>query len=242
MNIELERKHYVIFASVVTVLVVGIVLFYYLSYAPQQAKIDQKRQEINIEEQLIQVLDQQLASESANLVNTMELQRKIPVTAYIEQLILELEKAEVLSNSQIINMTFGDADFTPSTTLDEYIESNTTLTDEEMEEQEQEQQDAYLPEGLKRVTVNLSVQSNDYEDLTLFLESLESLTRVIQIESVAFTGQPELTSVTQNFDPLNYSVQLSAFYHPELTDLIEDLPPISVPEPSNKTNPFIDNE
>jgi type IV pilus assembly protein PilO len=159
----------------------------------------------------------------------------------VEQLILELEKAEVVSDSRIMNMTFGDADFTASTTtLDEYVEANSSTNTEGTAEQQTEQ--AYLPEGLKKVTINLSVESENYEDLTTFLEELEGLTRITQIESVAFTGLPELTSIAQELTSLTYSVQLSAFYHPELADLIEDLPPISAPEPSNKTNPFLDNE
>ncbi|MGM0835945.1 MAG: pilus assembly protein PilO [Bacillota bacterium] len=240
MIIELQRKHYIIFASVVALLVMGIILFYYLSYAPKQTMVEQKKQEIEIEEQLIQVLDQQQESAGTGLGNTMELQRKIPVTSYVEQLILELEKAEVVSNSRIMNMTFGDADFSATTTLDEYVEVNSTTTTDSTEEQQTEQ--AYLPEGLKKVTVNLSVESENYEDLTTFLEELEGLTRITQIESVAFTGLPELTSIAQELTSLTYSVQLSAFYHPELADLMEDLPPISAPEPSNKTNPFLDNE
>lgn len=240
MIVELQRKHYIIFASVVALLVMGIILFYYLSYAPKQTMVEQKKQEIEIEEQLIQVLDQQQESAGIGLGNTMELQRKIPVTSYVEQLILELEKAEVVSNSRIMNMTFGDADFSATTTLDEYVEANSTTTTDSTEEQQTEQ--AYLPEGLKKVTVNLSVESENYEDLTTFLEELEGLTRITQIELVAFTGLPELTSIAQELTSLTYSVQLSAFYHPELADLMEDLPPISAPEPSNKTNPFLDNE
>ncbi|MGD6832054.1 pilus assembly protein PilO [Sutcliffiella halmapala] len=241
MIIELQRKHYIIFASVVALLVMGIILFYYLNYAPKQTMVEQKKQEIEIEEQLIQVLDQQQESAGTGLGNTMELQRKIPVTSYVEQLILEFEKAEVVSNSRIMNMTFGDADFSASTTtLDEYVESNSSTDTEGTAEQQTEQ--AYLPEGLKKVTVNLSIESDNYEDLTTFLEELEGLTRITQIESVAFTGLPELTSIAQELTSLTYSVQLSAFYHPELADLMEDLPPISAPEPSNKTNPFLDNE
>ncbi|WP_078379525.1 hypothetical protein [Sutcliffiella halmapala] len=238
MIIELQKKHYIIFSAIVSFLVIGIILFYYASYVPKQTLLSQKEQEIQVEEQLIKMLEQQQASAGSGLGNTIELQRKIPVTPYVEQLLLELEKAEVVSNSRITNMTFGESDFTPTTTLDEYIDSHTINAEEEKQEQEA----AYLPEGLKKVTVSLTVESENYEELTLFLEGLESLTRITQIESVAFTGMPELTSITQEIESLTYTVQVSAFYHPELSDLIEDLPPISVPEPSNKTNPFIDNE
>ncbi|WP_404347084.1 pilus assembly protein PilO [Sutcliffiella horikoshii] len=235
MMIELQRKHYVLLSSCILLIVLGIAGFYYLSYAPKEVRAEQLQQEKTIEEQLIQVLEQQEETAQANGNTTVELQRKIPVTPFLEQLILELEKAEVLSDSTIVNMSFGEGEFIPaSTTLEEYE----TMHDEE---DEAVQEEAYLPEGLKKVTVNLSVESEVYEDLSTFLTSLESLTRITQIESVSFTGQPEVTSTEQELQPLTYSVTLSAFYHPELEDLIEELPPLSVPEPGNKVNPFIDN-
>ncbi|WP_404458816.1 pilus assembly protein PilO [Sutcliffiella horikoshii] len=235
MMIELQRKHYVLLSSCVLLIVLGIAGFYYLSYAPKEVRAEQLQQEKAIEEQLIQVLEQQEETAQANGNTTVELQRKIPVTPFLEQLILELEKAEVLSDSTIVNMSFGEGEFIPaSTTLEEYE----TMHDEE---DETVQEETYLPEGLKKVTVNLSVESETYEDLSTFLTSLESLTRITQIESVSFTGQPEVTSTEQELQPLTYSVTLSAFYHPELEDLIEELPPLSVPEPGNKVNPFIDN-
>ncbi|WP_404444105.1 pilus assembly protein PilO [Sutcliffiella horikoshii] len=235
MMIELERKHYVLLSSCVLLVVLGIAGFYYLSYAPKEARAEQLHQEKNIEEQLIQVLEQQEQTAQANGNTTVELQRKIPVTPFLEQLILELEKAEVLSESTIVSMSFGEGEFVPaSTTLEEYE----TMHDEE---EETVQEEVYLPEGLKKVTVNLSVESEVYEDLSTFLTALESLTRITQIESVSFTGLPEVTSTDQELEPLTYSVTVSAFYHPELDDLIEELPPLSVPEPGNRVNPFIDN-
>lgn len=235
MMIELERKHYVLLSSCVLLVVLGIAGFYYLSYAPKEARAEQLHQEKTIEEQLIQVLEQQEQTAQANGNTTVELQRKIPVTPFLEQLILELEKAEVLSESTIVSMSFGEGEFVPaSTTLEEYE----TINDEE---EETVQEEVYLPEGLKKVTVNLSVESEVYEDLSTFLTALESLTRITQIESVSFTGLPEVTSTDQELEPLTYSVTVSAFYHPELDDLIEELPPLSVPEPGNRVNPFIDN-
>ncbi|WP_226680244.1 pilus assembly protein PilO [Sutcliffiella horikoshii] len=234
MMIELQRKHYVLLSSCVLLIVLGIAGFYYVSYAPKEVRAEQLQQEKAIEEQLIQVLEQQEETAQANGNTTVELQRKIPVTPFLEQLILELEKAEVLSESTIVNMSFGEGEFIPASTLEDYE----TMHDEE---EETVQEEAYLPEGLKKVTVNLSVESEVYEDLSTFLSSLESLTRITQIESVSFTGQPEVTSTEQELQPLTYSVTLSAFYHPELEDLIEELPPLSVPEPANRINPFLDN-
>ncbi|QFT90056.1 General secretion pathway, M protein [Bacillus sp. THAF10] len=235
MMIEMERKHYLLFGISVLGIVLGIAAFYYLGYLPQERKAEQLQNDLKIEQQLIQVLDQQQATSAALNGNTVELQRKIPVTPFVEQLVLELDKAELLSESTIVNMTFGDSAFTPaSTTLDEYVESQTPETTET------EVATEFMPEGLNKVTVNLAVESETYEALKTFLSSLENLTRITQIESVTFTGQPEVTSTEQVMDTLSYSVTLSAFYYPELHDLVEDLPPLSVPEPANKTNPFLD--
>ncbi|WBL13991.1 pilus assembly protein PilO [Sutcliffiella sp. NC1] len=229
MNIELQKIHYIILGSVVAALLLAILLFYYALYSPKQVELNSLQSQLQVEEQLLQVLEEQERNILANLLDsTVELQRKVPVAPFVEQMILELEKAETISGALITNTTFGEEAVTTST-LDEYVQS---------EELAEELPGIPLPEGLKKLTMNLTVQAETYEDLKAFLSEVENLTRITQIESVTFSGTPEVTSLEQEASTLTFSVSLSAFYHPELQDLIEDLPPIFVPEPSNKSNPF----
>lgn len=45
MMIELEKKHYILLSSCVLLIVLGIAGFYYLSYAPKEARAQQLHDE-----------------------------------------------------------------------------------------------------------------------------------------------------------------------------------------------------
>ena len=58
----------------------------------------------------------------------------------------------------------------------------------------QAEQEAPAPTtGLKKLTVSLSVESPTYEDLEKFIETLESLKRIVVVESINYTGGEEIT-------------------------------------------------
>jgi type IV pilus assembly protein PilO len=91
---------------------------------------------------------------------------------------------------------------------------------------------------MKKLTVNLSVESASYEDFEKFISTLESLKRIVVVESINYTGGPEITSLTDNINPLSYSLTISAFYMPTLADLQAQLPKIDTPAPAGKQNPL----
>jgi type IV pilus assembly protein PilO len=78
-----------------------------------------------------------------------------------------------------------------------------------------------------------------FVELEEFLTQLENSERITQIESLQVKGQPELINLTENADGnYQYQVVVSTFYLPGLEELCEQLPPIPVPEGSDKNNPF----
>jgi type IV pilus assembly protein PilO len=91
---------------------------------------------------------------------------------------------------------------------------------------------------LKKLTVSLSVESPSYEDLEKFIDTLESLNRIVVVESISYSGGQEITSLDQEDEPLSYSLTISAFYMPSLTDLAAELPKIDAPAPAGKDNPL----
>jgi type IV pilus assembly protein PilO len=58
------------------------------------------------------------------------------------------------------------------------------------------------------------------------------------VESINYTGGPEITSLDQEQTKLTYSLTVSAFYMPTLADLQAQLPHIDAPAPANKKNPL----
>jgi type IV pilus assembly protein PilO len=101
-----------------------------------------------------------------------------------------------------------------------------------------------LPQGVKKITAEMSVVSKDYEGIQKFIRTIEELKRVIVVEGITFTGMEELeiASADAVTDQLKYEITISAYYLPELTDYLKDLPKGEFPAPNGKDNPLINND
>ncbi|TXK89663.1 type 4a pilus biogenesis protein PilO, partial [Parageobacillus sp. SY1] len=211
-----------VFVLMLTVLGAAIIgLYFYLLY-PRYQQIEELNNTVASEKKILAATRAEIAKQKSGLPESVvELQKKIPVKPLTEQLLLDLEKAEVVSDSTISSMAFNE-------------EENETAEPQE----KTKQSSSAPPDGLKKVTVQLTVQSPSYYQLERFLQTLENLNRIVSVESLSFTGNPELTSVATEVNPLTYSVTVSAFYYPKLAKLQNMLPQIDVPPPSKKRNPL----
>ncbi|MGM0900239.1 MAG: hypothetical protein ACQEXB_03830 [Bacillota bacterium] len=255
MSLKLAKKELLILLAAVVVVVAFVLGVYYLYLNPKKQEVADKQAQLKTEEQLLAAIQTKVSGNTAPLEGTVaELQKKVPVKQQLEQLILDLNQAEVRANSFITNMSFSEGDVAARTLEDAGAENAQEATGETSEgtetqapeattnpetaETEEQYQPLPLPEGIKKLNVNLSVTSPSYKDLMDFLRALEGLNRRVMIESVAFSGSTELTSVEEENQEFTYSITLSAFYMPTLEDLEDQLPELEVPAPSNKTNPF----
>lgn len=231
MIARFSRRQLLIFVLMLTVLGAAIIgLYFYLLY-PRYQEIEELNNRVANEKKILAATRAEIAKQKSGLPESVvELQKKIPVKPLTEQLLLDLEKAEVVSDSAISSMTFNEEE--DATTEPE--EENATAEPQE----KTKQSSSAPPDGLKKVTVQLTVQSPSYYQLERFLQTLENLNRIVSVESLSFTGNPELTSVATEVNPLTYSVTVSAFYYPKLTELQNKLPQIDVPPPSKKRNPL----
>uniref|UniRef100_C5D5I1 Pilus assembly protein PilO n=1 Tax=Geobacillus sp. (strain WCH70) TaxID=471223 RepID=C5D5I1_GEOSW len=227
MTVRFSKRQ--LFILVLLLIVLGAAfsgLYFYMLY-PRYQQIEELSNTIASEKKILAATRAEIAKQKSNLPESVvELQKKIPVKPLTEQLLLDLEKAEVVSDSTISSMTFNE-------------EENATGEQQKTDASSKpEQSSSELPDGLKKVTVQLTVQSPSYYQLERFLQTLENLNRIVSIESLSFTGNPELTSVDTEVNPLTYSVTVSAFYYPKLAKLQNMLPQIDVPPPSKKRNPL----
>lgn len=92
--------------------------------------------------------------------------------------------------------------------------------------------------AVSKLTVRLSIQSQRYQDLEKFINTLEGLKRITVVEAINYTGNKEITSLTQDNKLLDYTLTISAYYLPGLTDLDKQLPKVDFPAPANKDNPL----
>ncbi|WP_416729613.1 hypothetical protein [Fictibacillus sp. JL2B1089] len=261
--------------GVILLLIIGGVYGYFGFLSPLHQRIEAVDMEMKQQEILLNKANDSVAVTTQTSENTYALQEEVPVKPLVDQLMLQFEKAEVLSDSLILTMDFTDGDVLEEeevvaeeeTTENEASEGSatdeTTETENEAENTENatevegdisnendtvEQSETpipavpeVLPKGVKKITAKMSVVSKDYDGIRNFIKTVEELKRVIVVEGITFTGMDELelASADAVTDQLKYEITISAYYLPELTDYLKDLPKGEYPAPSGKEDPLI---
>lgn len=250
MKLQLSKRDKLILGVGALLLVLLIVYAQFFSLSPLKSDLAAREQSLTNEQKLLDTISQKKAEDTTKTAeDTKELQKILPVKPLQEQVILDLEKAETLSNSKISSMGFTkDADVN---TAAEQVNVQTTngqqpTTDASANQAaatEQQPANGQQPAqaqtvALKKLTVSLSVESPTYKDFEKFIETLESLQRIVVVESISYSGGQEITSLDQEAKPLTYSLTVSTFYMPTLADLAAQLPKIDAPAPAGKDNPL----
>ncbi|MEH7384762.1 hypothetical protein V7147_04995 [Bacillus sp. JJ1521] len=247
MTLHFSRKQ-VIFLILTLVFLFGVFyLTYFLLIKPVELKISQLENSVKIEQQLLEVISEKQTTEST-VISSTEIQKRIPVIPLVEQIVMDVGRAETLSESRVINMSYSESEFSlnaetqteeqpEAKNIENSAENNEGTNGNGIEEQT-EMVDPELIDGLNQITVTLHVESPNYEELENFLSALEHQTRITRVNSLSFTGTPELVSVEQVAEQLVYDVTISTFYMPKYEELAADAPKLTVPPPSNKKNPL----
>lgn len=230
--------------------------FYYLS--PIKSDLTSKQQTLQMQQKQLEIKSQKKAETKTTVNDTKEFEQRIPVKPLEDQFILDLEKAETLSNSKIKSMSFTkDVDMNAGTNQANQQngngQSNTTANQNGTQQNNAAQNNtnqnqgsanqankpaSAAPPGLKKLTVSLNIESPGYSQFEKFIGTMESLKRIVVVESISYTGGQEITSLAQINQPLSYNLTVSAFYMPTLADITAQLPKIDVPAPANKQNPL----
>lgn len=227
------KLYSIIGIMIIILLFIGL---YFLYIQPLKSTLANKQREMQTEEQLLAVIESQIHDTgSDSFEGTEELQKKLPVKPLVEQLMLDIEKAEVVSGSLVTNMEFSMGEIEEDTT-EEQLEID--LEETPADEQEESKSNIPLPEGMKKTTVVLTVNSSNYFEMEKFIDSIESENRIILVGNLQIDGQEEVVSTDQEKQLIVSEITISAFYMPALTDLIDQLPKMTVPKTGEKKNPF----
>ncbi|RFU71578.1 LysM peptidoglycan-binding domain-containing protein [Peribacillus saganii] len=241
---------------------------YWFHFLLVKQNIETLKQTIASEEQLLAEMErQQTGNKGEILIQTTELQKKVPVSPLVDQFLLELERAEVASGSLITSISFSEGQAMTNETLqgegqipqqagteqtnpltaggaqNPGQEGNTGGTQQDQGETWENSEAAApavsLPEGIERITAAMTVESPTYFELESFIKEIQSLPRITMVDNLAFTGTNEVRQITDEvIDKLTYNVTISAFYYPNLEELRSQLPKLDVPAPGNKINPL----
>ncbi|WP_100331727.1 GspMb/PilO family protein [Bacillus xiapuensis] len=220
MSLFQSRKIILILVSSLFLLGASV-YFYYAVYKPLVLDIRVKQQEFKAEEKRIEALEGQADDSPANRgIVTAGLQFQVPVKPMTEKMLLDFEKAELSSNSLILEYKFTEGD---AQTVAE----------------ENEGKPESLPAGIKKISAQLTVESPSYFELEAFLKKLEQQTRILQVEQMKFTAPTEKEELTGEAEALTCELTVAAYYMPELAELLEDQPKLDSPAPAKKLDPFV---
>jgi type IV pilus assembly protein PilO len=242
-----QKSSYIGIGMVVLTLMAGL-YGYFGILSPLHQKVEMVDTEIEQQETFLKKMNQpEKEAAPVSIENTYSLQEEVPVKPLVDQLMLQFEKAEVLSDSLILTMQFSDGE--ASEDVEEPVEEEASANEPEVgnedgtvqKEDEINVTPETLPEGVKKITAEMSVVSKDYEGLLKFLHTIEEFKRVTVIEAITFSGKDELAiaSAETTPDQLKYEVTIAAYYLPELTEYLKDLPRGDFPAPTGKDNPLI---
>jgi type IV pilus assembly protein PilO len=266
MKLLFSPKEKIIFAAAVFILILYIVLLQFYFLSPLKSDLKVKQQTLQTEQKLVETMQQkQTGNNETWNENTTELQKEIPVKPLQDQFILDLQQAEAVSDSQIKSMSFADGGQAAAASTQTATTSSSTQTQADTSTSQtntsggaSQQQNAQTTSGaggqqntqnpstaqtpsqpaVSKLTVQLSIESQHYEDLEKFINTLEGLKRITVVEAINYTGNSEITSLDQESKSLTYTLTVTAYYLPGLPDLEKQLPKVDYPAPANKENPL----
>lgn len=218
---------------------------YFLILSPKLSQVTMRETELKNQEKLLSVMKTQEKDTSpVTGENVVELQKKVPVKPLTEQLLMDINKAEVMSGSFVVDMQFGNGEDKEQTNLEKQTNTQSNIdgkndgTGNQQASTNQKEASGSLPEGVKKVTVDMTVESPSYVELEKFISAIEKSDRITSVEAIEFTANDEIISNEQSDKILTYQIKLSVFYMPTLSDLISQLPKLDVPTPAGKKNPL----
>lgn len=243
MRFSENRSLFLFLLSAVIILGAGAYT-YYAYLQPLATKVNTKETELQLVKQQVSILDSKIkAAKESTKTSTVQLQQQVPVKRLLEQALLQIEKAEIISDTNLIEIKLNgtDSDETVTeedlTTADKAID-DANKSDNEASDEKTADAETTLPNGIKKTTINILGEANTYFDLEKLLEQLQSSKRIMDIDSLKITGTKEVMEVEDNDQKIEFEMTLSIYYYPELEDLINDLPSMESPASADRKNPF----
>lgn len=229
-----KKSGFLILVALVFVIIGAI--YYFLIYPLKEEK-QLKEVAVSSVRTEVAVLQSELASTEveSDKENTFSLEKKVPLTRELDELIRSIEKVDLISESKIISISFNNYDevvaestLAPTQTEeqtdtgtvegDTSTESETTvdgtIIESETETPVSPIADISLPAQLKLITFNITLLTKDYDQLVVFIKELEKLDRVIRVDQIRFSMPGE----EQNYDidsenTVSAEIQVTTFYH-----------------------------
>ncbi len=237
---------------ILIILFLLLALFYFFFILPKKDEIGTKEQNIQQLKTEIRTMEAKLGElEEGGGENTNRLERKIPLSRSLDELLLHLEEVEMVSGSRIEGIYFTDYDGEmmdlEAFNKEETEAGNVETDEEEIQNTDVEPEDGdaktdqgqkteievtetelagALPENVRYITLVLSVQAPDFKHFKTFLKEVEKLERITNVDTLTFAQPVEPVQSGRKTDNtiLTSEIQLTTFYFdPEYEPLPEEV-------------------
>lgn len=217
-NLTRRQKNMALAALAVVFLIGSTTLAYFILYSPAHESKLQSEQLLQSERELLMNLQaQQEAAPPTEKISVRDLQQKVSIRPLTDTILLKVEEAELISDTLVTSVSFEESTF-------ELLQPIEGL------------------DNLHEVITTVEFNALDYESITAFVEEIEKMERIMIVEALDFTSNPEVTELDQEVQPLTALVSFAAYYRPDLVALDSDSMKVDAPAPAGKLNPFPQND
>ncbi|MER2105716.1 MAG: potassium transporter [Solibacillus sp.] len=225
---------------IIVILLLLFALYYYVILPKKQEEerlqqsVNQVQSEVTALQENIRILveEQEYVEE-----NTYAMRKKLPPNRMMQQLLLDIEEIEYVSESKVLAVNFNnyDAVVNASTLQDPNVQEVPAEADvaadgtaeentDNVESQERTDVTEEVPVStvtretlqaeLKMVTFNMNVEAPDRKNIEAFVKELENLERVMRIDSISYNllGESDLLE-EQLYDLTTAVVQVTTFFY-----------------------------
>ncbi|MEK6189840.1 MAG: hypothetical protein N2A99_02485 [Carnobacterium alterfunditum] len=220
MNNLTRRQKYMAMVILATVILIGSLVFsYFALYIPaRDARLQAEQTLTSQKEVLMSLQAQQKSAPPAKKISIKDLQHKVTVKPLTDAILLQVEEAELLSQSLVTSVNFTEAPLT----LIQPVEGL---------------------ENVQEVVTSVEFNAQNYEGITTFIEEIEKMERIMVVEAIDFTSPPEVIKekTADDEELLTVSLSFASYYRPDLVGLENSMLKIDSPAPAKKVNPFPKN-
>lgn len=231
MKIEWSRSSLVVLVFGCVLVLLLFLLGQRLWFSPIEAEINQREDAIMQEEKILAAIEaNQGEEEREQILSSRTMQQQLPVIPLMDQMLIGLDRAENSSTSLIHSIAISDTEslLPIQETVEEDAENVDTETQADVQSMEETVQ---IIEGLHTLQFAVDITSENYEEMIEFLNELQSLPRVTQIESIQF-------ETPDSERELGYSLLMNSYYQPLYADLANEAPQYHYGAASEKVTPF----
>ncbi|WP_077706094.1 hypothetical protein [Virgibacillus dokdonensis] len=233
MNDMFQEKKGLIF-TILALFFVLLLVIYVIVIHPLFKQIDAKETDMQMIQEDISKQEQKLTDvrNQDTEIDTIALDKQIPKSKEIDELLLIIEKIATISSSRVEDMEFAydeslqvleqeqaDEEVEDGREAESSTEENTTPTEEnEAKKAESEEATRQVMEtvatSVHTVQLRVKIFSPKYKNFKQFLQQIEKLERVTMVHAIEMEkpGEKELTLEENPDETVEYTVELMTFY------------------------------